>query len=68
MSIRFRLLLLVSALVFISATVLVYLTSAYLDTRQRLRESDIVLDEFVQAVGTSAPDPLSTEHRHNRTR
>jgi signal transduction histidine kinase len=54
MSIRFRLLLLVSSLVLISATVLVYLTSAYLDTRQRLRESDVVLNEFVHAVGTSA--------------
>ncbi|MBL7645741.1 MAG: HAMP domain-containing protein [Candidatus Hydrogenedentes bacterium] len=54
MSIRYRLLLLVSALVLISATVLVYLASAYLDTRQRLREADVVLDELVRAAGTSA--------------
>ena len=54
MSIRFRLLLLVSVLVVISVTVLVYLGSAYLDTRQRLREADAVLNEFVQAVGVSA--------------
>jgi signal transduction histidine kinase len=54
MSIRFRLLLLVSVLVVISVTVLVYLASAYLDTRQRLREADAVLNEFVQAVNTGA--------------
>ncbi len=54
MSIRFRLLLLVSVLVVISVTVLGYLTSAYVDTRQRLREADVVLVELVQAAGTSA--------------
>ena len=54
MSIRLRLILLVSALVFISVTVLVYLASAYLDTRLRLREADAVLNEFVQAVNTGA--------------
>jgi len=54
MSIRFRLILLVSVLVVISVTVLVYLASAYVDTRQRLREADAVLNEFVQAVSTGA--------------
>jgi len=54
MSIRFRLVLLVTVLVVIAVTVLVYLTSAYLETRQRLREADAVLDEFVQAESTGA--------------
>lgn len=54
MSIRFRLILLVSVLVVFSVTVLAYLTSAYWDTRQRLREADAVLYEFVQAVNTGA--------------
>lgn len=54
MSIRFRLILLVSVLVVISVTVLGYLASAYVDTRQRLREADAVLNEFVQAVSTGA--------------
>jgi len=54
MSIRIRLILLVSVLVVISVTVLAYLTSAYLDTRLRLREADAVLNELVQAVSTGA--------------
>ncbi len=54
MTIRFRLILLVSVLVAFSVTVLVYLASAYVDTRQRLREADAVLNEFVHAVGVSA--------------
>jgi signal transduction histidine kinase len=54
MSIRLQLTLLVSVLVIISITVLVYLTSAYLDTRMRLREADAALNEFVQAVNTGA--------------
>lgn len=52
MTIRLRLFLLVSVLVIISVTVLTYLTAAYWDTRQRLREVDAVLNEFVQAVNT----------------
>ena len=54
MSIRLRLMLLVSVLVLISATVLAYLVSAYLDTRDRLREADTILHEFVQAVNAGS--------------
>lgn len=54
MSIRLRLILLVSVLLLMAATVIVYVASAYFDTRQRLRESNAVLDELVQASNTGA--------------
>lgn len=54
MSIRLRLILLVSVPAIISAIVLGYLVSAFLDTRLRLRQADAVLHELVQAVNTGA--------------